>query len=296
MRSPFTSCALLLILSHLAWPPSSHAQTPASTSVQADQPDPDLRLTPGEPDFALSTLPTSLRMPQGKLAFRLTHRFVRPIAAGTTGDFFSSFFGFDGGATMGLEVRYGLAPGTQLTVMRTSDRAIQFLAQDEVVGQGDARPITMDLLAAIEGQNNFGLSKHSSLPGQRQFTTTIGAVLARHAGDRGAFYVEPMGVFDANLAPSPVSGSRHAFVLGLGTRWRLGAQSKSYVVGEFAPRVGGSDPGVDHISVGIEKRAGGHVFQLTLTNDLGTTLGQVARGGPGHHDWFLGFNLTRKFF
>jgi Membrane bound beta barrel domain (DUF5777) len=297
MRS-LSSLGILLVVSLLALPARSTAQTPRAgpaPQVPADQPDPDLRLAPGEPDFVLSVLPTSLRMPRGQFAFRLTHRFTRPIAAGTAGDFFSSFFGFDGGARIGLELRYGLAPGTEITVHRTSDRAIQFLGQHEIARQTDGLPITVDAIAAIEGQNNFGLSAHSSVPGERQFTTTLGAIVAHRVSERGAFYLEPMAVLNANLRPAAAEGSRHAFVLGLGARWRIG-RSRTYVVGEVAPRVAGSDPGVDHVSVAIEKRAGGHVFQLTLTNDLGTTLGQVARGGPRRGDWFLGFNLTRKFF
>ena len=49
-------------------------------------------------------------------------------------------------------------------------------------------------------------------------------------------------------------------------------------------------------SFGIEKRAGGHVFQLNFSNGFGTTMGQLARGGTGSEDWYLGFNISRKFF
>jgi hypothetical protein len=58
----------------------------------------------------------------------------------------------------------------------------------------------------------------------------------------------------------------------------------------------GYDPGVHHGSFGLEKRAGGHVFQVNFSNGFGTTMGQVARGGTGGEDWYLGFNISRKFF
>jgi hypothetical protein len=67
-------------------------------------------------------------------------------------------------------------------------------------------------------------------------------------------------------------------------------------VGEFAPRVSGYDPGVNHGSFGLEKRAGGHTFQVNFSNGFGTTMGQIARGGTGGDDWYLGFNISRKFF
>jgi hypothetical protein len=68
------------------------------------------------------------------------------------------------------------------------------------------------------------------------------------------------------------------------------------VVIEAAPQIAGYRDGVDHVSLGLEKRAGGHMFQLTVANSLGTTLRQIARGGPHRDDWFIGFNLTRRFF
>jgi len=67
-------------------------------------------------------------------------------------------------------------------------------------------------------------------------------------------------------------------------------------VGEIAPRAAGFKPGVMHAAFGVEKRAGGHMFQLTVANSWATTMGQIARGGPGDDNWFLGFNLSRKFF
>jgi hypothetical protein len=49
------------------------------------------------------------------------------------------------------------------------------------------------------------------------------------------------------------------------------------------------------MTFGIEKRAGGHSFQLNFSNDLGTTPAQVARGQQ-LDGWFIGFNISRKFY
>ena len=46
----------------------------------------------------------------------------------------------------------------------------------------------------------------------------------------------------------------------------------------------------------LQKRAGGHVFQLNFSNSTGTTPGQVARGGGSNDDWYMGFNIARKFW
>jgi hypothetical protein len=63
-----------------------------------------------------------------------------------------------------------------------------------------------------------------------------------------------------------------------------------------APPIAGYKEGVTLVSFGFEQRAGGHVFQLNFSNGFGTTLAQVARGGTAKDDWYLGFNLSRKFF
>jgi hypothetical protein len=50
------------------------------------------------------------------------------------------------------------------------------------------------------------------------------------------------------------------------------------------------------MAVAIEKRVGGHSFQFNLSNGLQITPGQATRGGVSNDDWYLGFNITRKFF
>ena len=76
----------------------------------------------------------------------------------------------------------------------------------------------------------------------------------------------------------------------------MGVRPTVYVVGEFAPRVSGYTPGVHHGSFAIEKRAGGHTFQLNFSNSFGTTMASIARGGFRSEDWYMGFNISRKFF
>ena len=250
----------------------------------AQDPDADRELNLAEPDFTLSALPTTLRLPARAFGFRLTHRFSRPIALGTAGDFFADFFGMDGAARIGLELRYGLRPGTQVVAHRTNDRSIQLLGQQHLARQGTA-PVSVHALLAAEGANNFS----------REFSGAIGAVVSRTFAARGAIYLQPVFVVNVNPdAPVPARENRTA-VLGVGARVRLGG-SPVYLVAEAAPQVAGFDAGVDHVSVGIERRAGGHMFQLTVSNALGTTLRQIARGGANRGDWYIGFNLSRKFY
>ena len=38
-----------------------------------------------------------------------------------------------------------------------------------------------------------------------------------------------------------------------------------------------------------------HLLQVNLSNGLDSSPAQVA-GGADHEDWFIGFNITRKFY
>lgn len=260
------------------------AQTPPPPPVveEVDPGEADLPFVPAEPDFTLVNLPTTLRLPAGRWGFRVSHRFTRALGQGSFGDLASDFFGFDSGAIVGLEVRYGLWPGMQLSLLRTSDRTIQFLGQHSLMQQGDRRPIGLDAVAAVQGFDNF----------TEDYTTTLGVIASRRIGDRGAVYVEPLFV----LKPLPESDTADdaSFLLGLGARLLLGAST--YVVGEYVPRLSGTDIGDDHLSVAIERRKGGHSFQINFSNSFATTLGQVARSYGSSGEWHIGFNITRKFY
>lgn len=258
---------------------ASFAQAPQPPQAPDDQ---VLKLA--EPDFTLVALPTALRLPKFKSAFRVTHRFTRPLGAGDFGDLAADLFGIDSGAQIGLEYRFGVVPNGQVGIHRTSDKTIEFFAEYGVIRQGPGVPLDVAAFASVEGTNNFQDSKSPAL----------GAILSRAIGTHAAFYVEPIWVNNTNGLPKEVADDNDSVIIGLGARFRV--RPTVYLVAEAAPRVRGFKPGVTHASVGIEKRAGGHLFQLNFSNAIGTTMGQIARGGGDADDWYMGFNISRKFF
>lgn len=264
------------------------AQTPAAdpggssgTPAAAQDDDPDMDPNHAQPDFTLLTLPTTLRMPRHKMAFRVTHRFGRPLGQGDFGDLAADLFGLDSGAQIGLEFRYGLIRGGQIGIYRTSNRTIQFFGQYEVLSQ-KSFPVSISAVANVDGTNNF----------QDSYSPGLSAVISREVGERAAFYLEPAWVNNTNPQPKELVDHNDSVLLGLGAR--VNVRGRTYVVIEAAPRIGGYDAGDHHVSFGIEQQAGGHVFQLNFSNGIGTTLAQVARGGV--NDWYLGFGISRKFY
>ena len=277
---------LVLISVCVCAPSFAFAQSPAAAAQttpqdQPDQSDPDARVDALQPDFNLAALPTTLRMPVHKLAFRVTHRFTRPLGEGDFGDLANDFFGFDSGAQIGLELRYGLARGTQIGVHRTSDRDTQIFGQHTLFNQANGDVVGMDIMATLEGENNLS----------RRFQSALGTVVSRKVGGRAALYATPL--FVINSSPFDV-GDNNTLMLGLGARLRV--RPSTYLVGEFTPRLAGFDPGKSQMSFGLEGRAGGHLFQINFSNGFGTTLGQISRGAFNYDDWYIGFNIARKFF
>ena len=256
-----------------------HAQAP---SQPADDPDMDINFA--QPDFTLVALPTTLRLPRHKSAFRVTHRFTRPLGAGDFGNLLEDFFGLDSGAQIGLEYRFGLFRGTQVGIHRTSTRVIEFFARHEIKGQSESFPFTLAAHASIDGTNNF----------RDSYSPALGVLLSRTIAEHVALYVEPVWVNNSNLDPSELADHNDSALVGLGARIRI--RPTVYLAFEGAPRVAGHDPGSTQLSFGLEKRSGGHMFQLTITNGFGTTFGQIARGASNTDDWHLGFSISRKFY
>jgi hypothetical protein len=262
----------------------SNAQ-PSAAQAPAIEDDPDLDPNLAQPDFTLINLPTTLRLPRFKSAFRVTHRFGRPLGNGTFGDLAGDLFGLDSGALIGLEYRFGVARGLQAGILRTSNKTIEFFGQYNIIQQDDSAPIGLSVVATVDGTDNFS----------NIYSPSVGVVVSRELGRRGALYVEPIWVHNANLAPGTLSlgQDNDTLLVGLGARLRV--RPSVYVVAELIPRAGFA-PSDHHVAFAIEKRSGGHVFQLNISDGLGNTMGQLAQGGTDYEDWYIGFNIARKFF
>ena len=258
------------------------------------QDDDDRVLKLAEPDFTLIGLPTSLRLPVHGSAFRVTHRFTRPLSCDTCpNSVWGDALGLDSGARIGLEYRFGIAPNAEVVVHRSSHKTVELLGQHGIARQGGKSPLEASVLVAVDIQR-----RRAGV--ESQYSPAIGAILTAGWRSRGPV-VEPIWVHHTNLFDTSTTDDS-TFVVGLGARVRV--LDTVYVVGEFAPRAAGYNPGVSHGGFAIEKRAGGHVFQLNFSDSFASTLGQIARGGTQsanangklQNDWYLGFNISRKFF
>jgi hypothetical protein len=252
---------------------------PAAPAAPAE--DDDAALVPAEPDFALINLPTTLRLPKFRGNFRLTHRFRGNLKGESFGDQASNLFGLDNGAAIGFEFRFAVARHVQAAIYRTNiDKTLQFYGKYDPIAQSAKMPVSLSALVSTEGRDNF----------QEDRSPALGGVVSRRIGNVAALYAVPMWVHNS----AAVSGTvRDTGMFGLGGRVQV--RPGFYVLGEASPRFAGYEPGQTEYGFGIEGRVGGHVFQLNVSNALGTSFGQIAGGGFAN-SLYLGFNLARKFY
>jgi hypothetical protein len=287
-RSPLASTAALLVMLSSAAAaqeaptiPSPPHDEPAGEPDSAAADDVDAAPVLAEPDFRVLNLPSTLRLPRHGSNFQLTHRFNGNLRRGSLSGNAGNLFGLDQGAAVGFEYRFGVARHLQAAVYRTAiDKAFQFYGKFDPVRQGGSIPVSLSALVSIEGADNF----------QERYSPALGVVVSRMAGERLAVYATPIWVHNTAAL---LNVDRDTVVVGVGGRVRVSATV--YVVAEAMPRVGGYSPDKPAFGFGIEKRAGGHLFQLNFNNGQGTTFGQLARGGFAN-SLYLGFNLARKFF
>jgi hypothetical protein len=259
-------------------PVPGHSATPPDVRSDSDN---DAAVVLAEPDFRVLNLPSTLRLPRYGSNFQLTHRFNGNLRRDSFGRNAGDLFGLDQGAAVGFENRFGVARHLQGAVYRTAiDKTFQFHGKYDAVRQGASIPVSLSALLSVEGADNF----------RERHSPAFGVVASRMLAKRLAVYGTPIWVHNTAAL---LKVNRDTFFVGMSGRLRV--SSTVYVVGEVVPRVAGYRPDKAAYGLAIEKRAGGHLFQLNFTNGQGSTFGQLARGGFAD-SLFLGFNLSRKFF
>lgn len=256
----------------------------SAAAQTAPSEDDDAVLRPLEPDFKIIDLPTTMPLPVHGGDFELTHRFGGDFRREPFGQLAGNLFGIDEGATMSFGYRFGLARHLEVAVNRTNfDKEFEFQGKYDPFHEGGGHPVGLSAIVAVEGGNNF----------RQDYEPALGLSVSRSLGKVAIVYVDPFWVHNSAGAGAATLGTRDTGFVGVGGRLRV--MAGTFLVAEIEPRVGGYKPGNAQYAFAIEKRVGGHVFQLNFGNSIGgATYGELARGGA--QSLFMGFNLERKFF
>jgi len=268
--------------------PSSAVGSPGEAVVASDPPAEDKPAanqpfdTPAFYGTRLLNLPTTTTPDKGDFLVRISHRFSDRVEEGL-----DDFFGLDSYANILISVGYGITDNLTVTVGRARTYKEYELSADWLVAeQGKTKGLPFS--ATVHGGVSLATSES---PDEAKISAAVS--LSRQFTRRFSFLVVPAFVTNANhwaLAP------QSTFSLGVGARYMIFKEFS--IIAEWTPALAGYKEIESGWGLGIEKRIGGHVFQLFVNNALGLTTAQFLPGGDlrlRDFDFRIGFNIFRTF-
>jgi hypothetical protein len=273
---------------------------PPSVLAPTEEPRLPLRNQPTF-DHYLVNLPTTLPYRRGGFALRFTHRFTQPVlrsgedcpdCAGI-----ADLFGFDSFSYSSFGGEAGLTSRLALSIHRSPLlKDYEFGGVLQLLTQGGSVPLSAALRASLQTRRIFSLE---DLDFRRFQSYNLMIPVSRAVTDIAEIFVVPMAGFHVNpnadfQPPSASEGERrkHFAAIGLGASIRF--RPRTAFIMDWTPRVAGFRPGGSRhsLSFGIQRTTNAHIFELTLSNSVGTTTSGAFLSGS--RDLTLGFNLYRR--
>ena len=279
------------------------ASAAQSTSAKPEEPKLPLRDQPTF-DHYLVDLPTTLPYQRGVLSMRFSHRFEQPVLrvgadCPSCADA-SDLWGLDSMSISSFGAEYGITKRIAATIYRSPlDKDWEFGGVLQVAKQEGRQPVSAALRISMETRRFF-VSKPGGVGGNERFQTLNVVLSMSHAISNVAeIFVAPMWSLRANPAPPPRSQfvsegdlKRNLGAVELGASIRF--RPRTAFVTEWLPRTGGfhTTDSRNAVSFGIQRTTNGHVFEMVLTNTIGTTTSAAV--SHGSRDFVLGFNIYRR--
>jgi hypothetical protein len=230
----------------------------------------------------LINLPTTTVMDKGDILFRISHRFYGPVDEG-----YDRFFGLDSGANVLFSLGYGISDRIGITVGRARlyqewEFGLNWLAVEQGLTAG--LPFSAAFHAGLDW---------ATVDGSSDLKFSLQVSLSHQLNKRLSFLVVPSFCTNTNFWALEPEGT---ISIGLGSRYMVFADLS--VIAEWIPVVAGYSDVQSGWGLGIEKKIGGHVFQVFVTNSFGLTGSQFSPGGDlqlADFDFRFGFNIFRTF-
>lgn len=281
----------------------------ASLPVGAKTDEPQREFKQAFPGLSMATLPTTQMLEKGQFAYRIAHRWLGDIADSGI----DQFFGLDAGARIFTQFIFPISENFLFNIGRTGERATYELAgkwrflRERTDG---SVPVSAALIAGIDWASAKGLSAAG-----QQLDRTDGErfhffgqlALSKQLAERLSVVLVPGVLLNGN---TQIDGESALLTIGFGGKFELIPDFSIFVEG--VPIVSGADEadvvGIlrnqgndqvfnDAFTIGLEKRAGGHVFHLYVTNSAALATDQYMSGSDfdfAGGDLRLGFNIYRK--
>lgn len=234
-------------------------------------------------------LPTTQTIDKGRVLFRISHRYFPAVSDG-----YDDFYGLDGPAVILLSLGYGISDKLSISLARSNRfKEVEASVKWLVLEQRDNVSIPISAALNIGGavitdneeggktfrSENLKFNAHLSI--SRQFSRSFSVLLV------------PAYSSNTNHWETPSEGT---LSLGLGARYMF--LNDFSLIAEWMPILSGYKAASSGWGFGLEKKIGGHVFQVFVTNSIGMTSSQFLPGGNlklQDGDFRIGFNIFRLF-
>ena len=255
-------------------PPPAQAGKPARPKGTFD--------TPAFWGTRLLDLPTTTTPDKGDVLVRISHRFSDRVEEG-----FDDLFGLDSYANILLSAGYGITNNLAVSVGRARlDKVFEFAADWLIAEQGRTHglPVSVTLHGGVDlvtGPSPDEVQVFGAISLSRQFTRRLSVLVVPALATNADYW---------DLNPDST------FSLGLGARYMIFEGLSASV--EWTPVLAGFRNVESGWGLGLEKKIGGHVFQVFVTNNFGLAAAQYLPGGDlrlRDFDFRIGFNIFRTF-
>jgi len=236
----------------------------------------------------LLNLPTTTTPSKGDFLLRISHSFSDRVEEG-----FDDLFGLDSFANILFGLGYGITDNLTVTVGRARVyKEFEFGADWLIAEQG--RTAGLPFSATLHGGISLATDPDPLLPDSpTEAKFFVAASLSRQLTRRLSVLVVP--AFATNTDHWALDPG-NTLSLGVGARYMV--LNEFSIIAEWIPVLAGYKALESGWGLGIEKKIGGHVFQVFVNNTLGLTKAQFLPGGDlriGDFDFRLGFNIFRTF-
>lgn len=248
--------------------------------------------------WTLANIPTVEMVEKGTFLFRIGHRFL-----GKLNDGYDGLFGIDPGAAILLQLSFPISNNLMLDVFRARqfgdvELAAKYRLWREKTDGSTPASLALRMGVNWESSNTSGGRSRSDKENFHYFGQFI---LTKSFGDRLSLAAVPGILLKGNSNPL-IDDDDPLVTIGTGGRLRIYREISLF--GEWVPIVSGftgtfsltgTPNKFDTWSAGIEKKIGGHVFQVFITNSQGLATDQYMNGGDLDIDdnWHLAFNIYR---
>ncbi len=237
----------------------------------------------------LVNLPTTRSIGKGSILFRISHRYFPAVTEG-----YDTFYGLDGPAAILISLGYGINDNLSVSLGRSNRFKEAELSFDWLIlkqGKKSSLPLSASLHVggSIITQTQPGKSTFRS----ENMKLNLKLSVSHQVSDSLSFLLVPSYSSNTNHWESSSEGT---FALGTGARYMF-LNDFSLLV-EWIPVLAGYKTNTSGWGLGLEKKIGGHVFQVFVLNTFGLTSAQFIPGGDlrlADTDFRFGFNIFRWF-